>query len=635
MKTTKRIIIFAMCILLACCFTACKKNDDDSSVIANEAVQAVLDYAVPEPDLENAKKLVLSDKGTKMDGSAVEGNTVCITEDGVYLVSGSLSDGRIIVNAPDAEVTLALKGTKISCSDSSPLYIYKAKKVTVYLVDGSENSLTDGESYDFSDDYSSADDKEPNACLYSKSDLIIGGSGTLTVNAQYKNGITCKDELRIDSAKLSVTAENHGINGKDLLTAKNADITVKCSGDAVRSTNDSDTNLGYITLVSSNFTLTSSEDAIQAETVLTISGGKYSVKSGGGSANEPNDDDSSKGLKAGTALTILDGEFELDCCDDAIHSNGSAEISGGTFSISTGDDGVHADGALKISSGTINISKSYEGLEGETVEISGGEINIVASDDGINAAGDSDTPFGGSSKCDITVSGGKINIDASGDGVDSNGSLNISGGEMYISGPVSGGDSAIDFETSAVITGGTVIAAGSSGMAENFGDSSTQGSILLTYQNYASGKISVSDSSGNTLAEYTPSKNYNCVVISCPSLEKGGTYTVSACGESQEITLDSLIYGNGMGGMGGGQPGMGGGMGGQKPDGNGGDTPPELPSGETPSMPNGEVPSKPDGEMPSMPDGEMPSMPSGERPTPPNGGNRPNGQQQSSNSQSA
>lgn len=634
MKTTKQILILIMCILLVCCFAACKKNDNDNQTSANEAVQAVLDYTVPEPDLENAKKVVLSDKGSTIDGSAVKGKTVCITEGGVYLISGTLSDGRIIVNAPNAEVTLALKGANISCSDSSSLYVFKAEKVTVYLLDGSENSLADGEDYDFTDDYSSADDKEPNACLYSKSDLIIGGSGSLTVNAKYKNGITCKDELRIDSAKINIAAENHGINGKDLLTAKNADITVKCGGDAIRSTNDSDAELGYITLVNSDFSLTSGEDAIQAETVLTISGGKFSVKSGGGSANEPNDDDSSKGLKAETALTVLGGEFELDCCDDALHSNGSVEISGGTFAISTGDDGIHADSALKISGGIINISKSYEGLEGETVEISGGDITIVASDDGINAAGDSDTPFGGSSKCDITISGGKIIIDASGDGVDSNGSLNISGGELYISGPVSGGDSAIDFETSAVITGGTVIAAGSSGMAENFGDSSTQGSILLTYQNYAGGEISVSDSSGKTLIQYTPTKNYNCIVVSCPSLEKGGTYTVSACGESQEITLDSLIYGSGNG-MGAGMPGMGGGMGGQKPDMGNGNTPPELPSGETPSMPNGEMPSMPDGEMPSMPDGEAPSMPSGERPTPPNGGNRPDNKQQGGNGQSA
>lgn len=616
MNTLKRILILALCAILACCFTACRKDGGDSSATANEAVQAVLDYTVPEPDPKSAKEIALSDSGSTIDGSEIQGNTVSITEGGVYLVSGKLSDGRIVVNAPDKEVTLALKNAELSYSTGSPLYIYKAEKVTVYLIDGSENSLKDGDSYDFSDSFSSADDKEPNACLYSKSELIIGGGGQLTINAEYKNGITCKDELRIDSAVLSVTAENHGINGKDLLTAKNADITVKCSGDAVRSTNDSDTELGYITLVNSDLTLTSGEDAIQAETVLTVSGGKYSVKSGGGSANEPNDDESSKGLKTGTALTVLNGEFELDCRDDALHSNGSAEISGGTFKISTGDDGVHADGALKISGGTVNIEKSYEGLEGETVEISGGEINIVASDDGINAAGDSDTPFGGSSNCNITVSGGKINIDASGDGMDSNGSLTVSGGEIYISGPVSGGDSAIDFETSAVITGGTVIAAGSSGMAENFGDGSTQGSILLTYQSYTGGEISISDTSGKVLAEYTPSKNYNCVVISCPSLEKGGTYTVSACGESQQITLDSLIYGNGMGGgMGGGRHDMGGGMGGQRPDGNGTDTPPELPSGEAPSMPNGE--------MPSMPSGEMPSMPNGEQPTPPDGGNRP------------
>ena len=389
-----------------------------------------------------------------------------------------------------------MNGADITCSYSSPLYAYKASSATVYLLKDTENKLTDGESYTYSDSYSSSEDEEPNACLYSKSDLIIAGAGSLTVNANFNNSITSKDTLRIDSASITVNAKNHGINGKDYLTLKNAKVSVTSGGDA-----------------------------------------------------------SAKGIKAGKNIAILDGTFILDCCDDALHSNSGAEISGGTFAISTGDDGVHADKNLKISGGTINISKSYEGLEGATIDISGGKITITASDDGINAAGGNDESgfgggmardtFGSSSSYYINISGGTINIDASGDGIDSNGNLTVSGGEIYVSGPISGGDSALDYDGTAAITGGIVIAAGSSGMAQNFGDSSTQGSIMLTYQSFASGKISVADSSGNVLAEYMPSKNYSCVVVSCPGLTKGGTYTVTACGQSQSVTLDSIIYGSG------------------------------------------------------------------------------------------
>lgn len=585
MKRTKKLLSLLLCaFLIVGTLCACRNNTDDSGgttdstqTSSNEAVQAVLSQSVAEPDLTNATKITLSDTNINISGSGAEekDGTVTITEGGTYVFSGSLSNGRIVVNAPDKEVTVVLNGADITCSYSSPLYVYKASSATVYLLKDTENKLTDGESYTYSDSYSSSEDEEPNACLYSKSNLIIAGAGSLTVNANFNNSITSKDTLRIDSASITVNAKNHGINGKDYLTLKNAKVSVTSGGDALRSTNDSDEALGYITSVNSDLTLVSGEDGMQAETVMTISGGNINIKSGGGSGAKISGDASAKGIKAGKNIAILDGTFILDCCDDALHSNGGAEISGGTFAISTGDDGVHADESLKISGGTINISKSYEGLEGATIDISGGKITITASDDGINAAGGNDESgfgggmardtFGSSSSYYINISGGTINIDTSGDGIDSNGNLTVSGGEIYVSGPISGGDSALDYDGTAAITGGIVIAAGSSGMAQNFGDSSTQGSIMLTYQSFASGKISVADSSGNVLAEYTPSKNYSCVVVSCPGLTKGGTYTVTACGQSQSVTLDSIIYGSGsMGGGQGGQPGQGG----QQPDGN-------------------------------------------------------------------
>lgn len=583
MKRTKRLLSLLLCaFLIVGTLCACHNNKDSGTTdgtqtSSNEAVQAVLSQSVAEPDLTNATKITLSDTNINISGSGAEekDGTVTITEGGTYVFSGSLSNGRIVVNAPDKEVTVVLNGADITCSYSSPLYVYKASSATVYLLKDTENKLTDGESYTYSDSYSSSEDEEPNACLYSKSDLIIAGAGSLTVNANFNNSITSKDTLRIDSASITVNAKNHGINGKDYLTLKSAKVSATSGGDAMRSTNDSDEALGYITSVNSDLTLVSGEDGMQAETVMTISGGNINIKSGGGSGAKISGDASAKGIKAGKNIAILDGTFILDCCDDALHSNGGAEISGGTFAISTGYDGVHADENLKISGGTINISKSYEGLEGATIDISGGKITITASDDGINAAGGNDESgfgggmardtFGSSSSYYINISGGTINIDASGDGIDSNGNLTVSGGEIYVSGPTSGGDSALDYDGTAAITGGIVIAAGSSGMAQNFGDSSTQGSIMLTYQSFASGKISVADSSGNVLAEYTPSKNYNCVVVSCPGLTKGGTYTVTACGQSQSVTLESIIYGSGsMGGGQGGQPGQGG----QQPDGN-------------------------------------------------------------------
>ena len=612
MKKSYKIISLILCaVMLVFTLGACGSGGSDDTAVTGgggDISNEIEDIAAP--DMTNAAKITLSGGSATVSGGSAEisGSEIIITGGGVYAVSGTLSDGSIVVNAPDEEVTLVLDGADITCSDGSPLYIYKAAKATVYLADGSENSLSDGENYAFGDEFSSKDDEEPNACLYSKSDLAIGGSGSLKVTAAFKNGVTGKDGLLISGANITVTAKNNGINGKDYCKIKKAAVTVTSGGDAIRSTNDSDENLGYITIADSTLALTAGEDGIQAETSLKMSGGSCTVISGGGSGGKLADDASAKGLKAGKSLTVLSGSYKLDCCDDAVHSNGSVQISGGEFEISTGDDGVHADENASMSGGTLNVTKGYEGFEGATVDISGGTLNIVSSDDGINAAGGNDESgfgarqdkFGGDSSYYISISGGVIKIDASGDGIDSNGDITVSGGEMYISGATNGGDSAIDCDGSAKITGGTVVAAGYSGMAQNFGSDSTQGSIMLSSANASTETITLKDSSGKTLVSYTPAKNYNNAVISTPDIVKGSTYSASVGGETTEVTMDSLIYGEGFG-M-GGFPGAGG-MGGMQPDGD----PPEgmsMPEGFT--KPDGDPPAKPSGDPPegmSMPEG--------------------------------
>lgn len=567
MKSAKRILAVLLCAaLLIGVLCACGKTAGtgaDTNTNSDDSVAQQLYYAdVAAPDLTNATTIALS--GT---------DDVTITDGGVYVLTGTLTDGRVLVNAQGADVTLVLQNADITCTDSSALYIYKAANVLVYLPDGTASTLTDGSSYDYGDGVSSASDEEPNACLYAKSDLIIAGGGTLTVTGNANNGITGKDALKIEDASVTVTAANHGVNGKDCLVLKQADVTVTSGGDALRATNDSDSALGCILIGASVLTLTAGEDGIQAETALTLFDTACIITSGGGSGGALADDVSAKGIKAGTGITVRSGSYTLDCADDAVHANGSVTVSGGTFAVTTGDDGVHADNAVTITDGTLSIRECYEGIEGQTIDISGGTTDITASDDGLNSAGGADRSgfggrgpdsFGGSSDSRITISGGTLRIDAGGDGIDSNGDLIVSGGEIYVSGPTSDGDSAIDYDGTATVTGGTVVAAGYSGMAQNFGADSTQGSILLTSRSTSTEPIRVTDASGSVLAEFAPTKAYNCVIVSTPALKQGSTYTVTMGGESTDVTLESLIYGTG--GM-GGQPG---GNMGTPPDGTGG-----------------------------------------------------------------
>lgn len=501
MNPAKRILAVLLCAaLLIGVLCACGKTTDagaDTDTNDDSIAQQLYDADVAAPDLTNATEITLS-------GS----DDVTITDGGVYVLTGTLTDGRVLVNAPGADVTLVLQNTDITCVDSSALYIYKAASVLVYLPDGTASTLTDGSSYDDSDSFSSADDEEPNACLYAKSDLIIAGGGTLTVTGNANNGITGKDTLKIEGTTVNVTAANHGINGKDCLVLKQADVTVTSGGDALRATNDSDSALGCILIGASALTLMAGEDGIQAETTLTLFDTTGTITSGGGSSASLAGDTSAKGIKAGTDIAIRSGSYTLDCADDGIHANGNVTVSGGTFTITTGDDGI-----------------------------------------------------------------------------DSNGDLNVSGGEIYVSGPTSDSDSALDYDSTATVTGGTVVAAGYSGMAQNFGANSTQGSILLTCQSASTETIRVTDASGNVLAEFTPAKAYTCVVVSTPALTQGSTCTVTMGGQSTDVTLESLIYGSG--GMGGGMGGQPGGGMGTPPDGTGGSmgTPPDGTGGSSMGTP--------------------------------------------------
>lgn len=501
---------------------------------------------------DGSDRIALSDGASVATNESVniDGDVIEITDGGTYIVSGSLSDGRIVINADGEKVQLVLSGASVTSSDFAALYVKSADKVFITLDDGTENSFS-------SLGFVQIDENSVDGAVFSKDDLTINGCGSLTVSSADGHGIVGKDDLKITGGTLDITADKSGINGKDCVGISGGDITIDSGTDGIHSENSDDGELGYVYISGGTLGITAESDGIEAASVLQLVGGTAKINAGG------------KGFKAGGSLLLYGGEASVTSSDDSFHSDLSITVSGGTYTVSTGDDGLHSNGDLTVSDGEIKITKSYEGLEGQNILISGGNISVTASDDGLNASGGNDeSGFGGfggdmfnsSSDCSIVISGGYIYVNASGDGIDSNGTLTVSGGETYVDGPTNGGNGALDYGSSATITGGIFIAVGTSDMAVNF-TSAEQGAIMYNVSSYASGEIVLSGDDGEILS-YTPAKKYNSVIVSCPSLVKGGSYTLSIGGNDYSVTLSSLIYGSSGGFGGGGQGGPGGGHGG-------------------------------------------------------------------------
>lgn len=584
--------------------TAASENTSDSSS-ASAAVSADLsqmftdrDYEIGYEESESAS-IRLSGNSAQCDSDAVQisGSTVTITEEGTYILSGTLEDGMVIVDAEDTDkIHLVLDGAAISNSTSAAVYVREADKVFLTTAADTENTLSNG------GEYLAIDDNNIDAVIFSKADLTLNGAGDLTIQASAGHGVVSKDDLIITSGTYTIQAESHGLSGKDSVRIANGSFTIESGKDGMHAENADDTEgaTGFLCILDGTFQITSQGDGLSVGSYLQTEGGNYTLSCGGGSgsasiqksefgSDTSEESASTKGVKAGGDLVLNGGNFTIDSADDALHSNGSVAVNGGEFQLSTGDDGIHGDGNVAISAGSVCILESYEGIEGLTIDIAGGDIELTASDDGLNAAGGNDESgfegFGGGfrgadsfaadSGAYVCISGGKLYIDASGDGIDSNGSLTVTGGETYVSGPDTGGNGALDYASEASITGGTFVAAGASQMAQNFGSSSTQGTMLVTVSSQQAGStIALSDSSGREILSWQADKAFDSVLISCPEITEGSTYTLTAGSSETEVTMSSLVYGSSgeMGGMGGGP---GGGMGGRPGGGMGGGQPPE------------------------------------------------------------
>ena len=496
-------------------------------------------------DASSGTVVTLNGDSAKISGNGaywLDGSLV-IAQSGQYVISGELTDGNIVVDAAQySKVWILLCGVTLYCSDDSCIRVDQADKVFLTLAAGTENTLTGGDALT---ETALADGVD--AVIFSHDDLTINGCGTLNIVSSYMNGITSKDDLIITGGTVSVAASDHGVRVNDRFRMTSADLTISADR-------------------------------------------------------------------------------------DGIHSEGDIVIRDGTLTITAGDDAIHSDTSVQILGGAILVKDCYEGIEALTIEIAGGDTIIHSRDDGLNANGYTGVSFGGGMNRQgqkpemsesmtkpaewpdagredqanpaeeetfvsaentwILISGGNLTVlnedgrDA--DGIDSNGNITITGGKILVSLTGSGGNSALDSGGEsggiAVIRGGTIVACGDSSMAEGFELSSTQASILYSpVESVAAGStVILLDDEGNELISETIPYGFSSLVISCPDMTVGDTYTIriGEAEETIEVSAVSVSVGEASGaGMAPGNALPGGRRMGQSGFGNG-ETPPERPDSE-------------------------------------------------------
>jgi len=585
-KMLKLLTVCGLCLSLLC---ACKDDGDQNDAQKADTTDTKISYDENDyyQDYEdNDYTEIVLDK---------EKDTLKITEAGTYELHGTLQ-GQILIQAGDNDVVrLVLKNAVITASNGPAVLCTKADKLILSLYEGSENHISDSQSYQ------AVSENEEDAAIFVQDDLTINGKGSLSVNAQYQDAVKAKDTLKLMEGDYQIQAADDGIVGKDAVYIHDGSYQVNAQGDAVKSTYDKDDEKGDIAIENGTFQLKAGLDGIQAEKDCIIYNGDFVIESGGGSANgataanafQPggfgmwerqdtasnSDTQSAKGIKAQNSLAIYDGSFDIDAGDDALHSNGDITLTNGSYRLASGDDGVHSDAVLTIHGGRIDITQSYEGLEGSDVVIYDGYIQIVSIDDGINSAGGSDSDneaqpspdhFKEGGNHTLEIHGGNIQVDAQGDGLDANGAVTMDGGSVVVFGPSDGANGALDYDTSFVISGGILIATGSSQMAQAPSEASTQNAIMVNLpQQEANSLFYIADEAENALIGVAPTRAYSNVIISTPDLKTNQSYQLYTQGSGDSsndagyveskisggtllatVTLDSVITQYGQGGMG-------------------------------------------------------------------------------------
>ena len=276
----------------------------------------------------------------------IKNNCFTITEGGTYRVYGTVQNGRIVVDtSKDAKVDLVFDGASVTRSNYAPLYVKQADKVTINLANGTQNILENGGSF------AALDENNVDAALFSKDDITITGSGSLSIKSPGGHGITGKDDLTIKGGTITVNASRHALEANDSITISGGTLSLTAGEDGIHTENDEDSTLGIYTQNGGTVTVYATDDAVHAVASLTISSGSLKIEK------------CFEGLEA-AKIYIKGGNVYVNAADDGINATAGADIncyngeaiisiSGGKTEIITQGDALDSNGDLFLSGGEV------------------------------------------------------------------------------------------------------------------------------------------------------------------------------------------------------------------------------------------------------------------------------------------
>jgi hypothetical protein len=320
---------------------------------------------------------------TTGNGATVKDNVLTISEEGTYILSGTLNDGQVVVDAEDtAKIQIVLNGVTINCQDSAPIYIKNADKVFITLAEGTENTLTDGSAY------VQTDDNTVDGVIFSKSDITFNGNGTLNITANYKHGICAKDELSFTGGTYHITAVKDAINGNDGIKIKAGTFTLSAqTGNGISSKNSEDTTKGYVYICGGDINITNCVEGIEG-TAIVVEGGTINLTAQDDGFNASN------GASSASDTFLGGGKGNMSENDE----NCYVSISGGDISVDASGDGLDSNGSLYISGGNIYVNGPSDSGNGAldyngTGDITGGTIVAVGSSGMAQGFSDTSTQY--------------------------------------------------------------------------------------------------------------------------------------------------------------------------------------------------------------------------------------------------